>query len=139
MAVVALVVGRRRILRGVVLRIVLAIVLRAVLLWIVTLLHFLSVTSERAPEEAPLGWRGVLVRVTLLLVLCGMDEGYVCPCDPPPSVHGVAKEDRKDDRETGDSDGNTCSGAQSFPANIIVETDGKSSANARLRRLWGRK
>lgn len=64
---VALVVGDRRILRGVVLRAVLAIVLRgvlaAVLLWIVTLLHFLPVTSQRGPDRR---W-GVLARVTLLL------------------------------------------------------------------------
>ena len=78
MVLVALVVGGRRILRIVILRVVLAIVLRVVLgvvlLWIVTLLHFLSITSERTPEEAPLRWRGVLVGVTLLLVLWGVDE-----------------------------------------------------------------
>jgi len=76
----ALVVGGRGILRGVIWLVVLAIVLWAVLvvvlwvvlavvLWIVSLLHFLSVTSGWGPHEAPLRWWGVLVWVTLLLIL----------------------------------------------------------------------
>jgi len=115
--VVALVVGGRRILRGIVLWIVLAIVLRVVLLWTVSLLCFLSVASERNPGKAPGRWRGILVEVTLLLVLRSMDEGHVGPRNPPSPVHGVSEEDRKDDHETDDRDSDTCSSAQSLPAN----------------------
>jgi len=64
---VALVVGSRGILRGVVLWVVLTIILGVVLaivprvvlavvqLWIVTRLHFLSVASRRGPEDALMG------------------------------------------------------------------------------------
>jgi len=119
---VALVVSSRRILRGVILRAVLAIVLwvvAVVLLWIVSRLVFLSVASK----EAPLRWRrGVLVRVALLLVI--WDKGHVRPRNPPPSAHAKSKEDRDYDHETDDRDGNACSGAQPFPANDITETNG---------------
>jgi hypothetical protein len=107
---------------AIVLRVVLAVV---VLSWIVTLLHFLSFASKRDPGETPLMWRRVLVRVTLLLVLCGVDEGHVALRHPPPPVDGVSEEDREDDHETGDRDADTRSDAQSFPANDIVEANGE--------------
>jgi len=127
MVEVALVVGGGRILRGIVLWAVLPVVLwgvlwvvlPAVLLRIVTRLFFLSVASEW--EEALLRWRGILVGVNLLLVRWGVDESHVGPRDPPSPVHGEGEEDRKHDHEAGDCDGNTCSGAQSVPANDIIE------------------
>lgn len=118
---VALVVSGGRILRGVILWTVLAIVLwvvAVVLLWIVSRLVFLSAASK----EAPLRWRGVLVRVALLLVI--WDKGHVRPRNPPPPAHAKSKEDRDYDHEANDCDGNTCSGAQPFPANDITEANG---------------
>jgi len=94
-----LVVSGRRILRGI------------VLLWIMTLLLFPSAVSK----EAPLRWRGVLVRITLLLVI--WDEGQVLPRDPPSPAHATGREGREYAHENGGCDGDTCSGAQSFPAN----------------------
>ena len=113
MAGVALVVSGRRILRGVVIWAVSAIVL----LLIVTLLLFLSVASR----ESPLRWRGILVRVSLLLVI--WNEGHVLPREPLSPIHAKGGEDREYDHENGDCDNNTCSGAQSFSANDITETD----------------
>jgi len=106
------------ILRGVVLRAVLAIVLRVVLA-VVPMLLLLSA----APEEASMGWRGGLVSVTLVVVI--WDEGHVRPRDLPSPVHAKTNEDREYDRETGDCDGDTCSSAQPFPANGITETNGE--------------
>ena len=100
---------------------ILRAVLAAVLLWIVSLLVFLSVASK----EAPLRWRGVLARITLLLVI--WDEGHVRPSDPPPPVHPKSNEDCEYDHEADDCDGDTCSGAQSFPANDITKTNGEVS------------
>jgi len=119
--VIALVVGGRRILGGIVLWAVLA----AVLLWIVTLLHFLPVASGRDPEEALLRWWGVLARVTLLIVRRVMDKGHVGLRDLPSPVHGISEENREDDPEAGDRDGDTRGVAQSVPANGSTETNGK--------------
>lgn len=77
------------------------VVLVIVLLLTVTLLWFLSIVSERRSEEAPLGWRRVLIRVTLLLVLCSVNEGHVGLRDPPSAVHGISEEYRRNDHETG--------------------------------------
>lgn len=124
---VALVIGGRRVLGAGVLRallVVLRIVLRAVLailLWVITLLRFLS-------KEALLGRRrGILGYVTLLLVLCGMDKGHVGSCEPPPSVGGVSEEDRKDDHETGDRNADARSGAKLVPADELIESDSQVS------------
>jgi len=128
----ALVIGGRRILRGVVRWVVLAIVLWAILvvvlrvvlwvvqLWVVSLLCFLPVASRWGP---PRRWLDVLVRVTLLLVLRDMNEDHVGPCDPPSAVHCVGEEDRKYDHETCDRDADTRSGAESVPANVPAETN----------------
>jgi hypothetical protein len=102
--------------------IVLWVVLAIVLLRIVTMVLFLSVASERGPV-APLRRWGVLVGITLLLVLRGMDEGHVRLGDLPSPVHGESKEDHEHDHETGDCDGNACSGAQSLPADNITEAN----------------
>jgi len=96
---VPLVIGGGRILRGVILcvilTIVLSIVLAVVLLWIVTLLLFLSVVSAWCPVKAPVRWR-VLVRIALLLVLRGVDEGHVGSSGLPFPVYGESDEDRED-------------------------------------------
>lgn len=102
----SLVVSGGRILGSVVLWVILAIILWVLLavvllLWVVALLFLLSVASERHPKEAPLGWRGVLVRVNLLLVMWGIDESHVGPSDPPSPVHIKSKEDPEYDHETG--------------------------------------
>jgi len=124
---VSLVVSGGRILRGAVLWIILAIVLWVVvwillavvlLLWVVALLFLLSVASERRPKEAPLGWRGILVRVNLLLVMWD-NESHVGLSEPPSPVHSVCEEDRKYDDETCSCDRDAYSGAQTIPANII--------------------
>lgn len=90
---------------AVILWVVLAIwlwaVLAIVLLLTVTLLWLLSVVSERRSEEAPLSWRRVLIRVTLLLVLCSVNEGHVGPRDPPSPVHGESEEYRGNGQESG--------------------------------------
>lgn len=113
-----LVVGGGRILRGIVLWAILAIVL----LLPVSLLLFLSVASEWNAEEALLRWRRVLVGITLLLVMRGVDKGHIGPCDPPSPMHSVSEENHKYDRETSDCDGDACSSAQSFPTDDIIET-----------------
>lgn len=139
---IPLVVSGRRILWGVmlwvilvvgltmltvVLRVVLAIVLLivlAVLVWVglvvillrgVTLLWFLSIVSERHPGEAPLRWWRVLIRITLLLR--GMDEGHVGPCNPSSPV---SEDYCRYDHETGRRNGNTCANAQPGPANPVT-------------------
>jgi len=134
----ALVVDDRRILRGVVLRViltivlwvVLAVVLRVVILRVVLAivllgavirLRLLSVPSERHPEEAPLRWWGVLIIVTLLLVLRSTGAGHISLRDPPSPAHGVSKEDTRHDHETDRRDNDACSGAQSVPADPIIE------------------
>ena len=93
------------------------------LLLTVTLLWFLPVVSERRSEKASLGWRRVLIRVTLLLVLCGVNEGHVGLRDPSSPVHGISEEYRRYDHETGRCNSDACASTQPIPANPITETN----------------
>ena len=122
MVSISLFVCSRRVLRGVVLRAVLA-VLRIVLLRIVSLLLFLPISSEWGPEVARLRWRRILSSVTLLLVGWSVDDGQVGPRHPPSS--GKSKEDREYDKEADDCDCDTCAGAQSTSAIGTTKTNGK--------------
>lgn len=115
---VALVVGRRWILWGGVLLVVLAIVL----LRIVALFRFL-----------PGRWRGVLV--TLLLTLGSMDEGHVVPRNPPLAVGGISEEDRKEDHEAGNRDADAGSDAEPVSADELAESDGGVSGGQAGDRL----
>jgi len=129
---VLLVVGNRRVLRGIVLWVILAIllwvvlavvlwvVLAVVLLWAVILLRLLAVASQRRPREAPLWW-GVLVRVALLLVLGGVDACHICLRNSASSAHGMNKERRRHDQESGSRNTNTRAGAQPIPANPVTK------------------
>jgi len=126
-----LVVGGRRVLRGIVLWVILAIVLWVVLgvvlwvvlvivlLWAVILLRLLAIASERHPREAPRWW-GVLVRVVLLLVLGGVDACHICLRNSASSAHSISKERPRHDHESGSRNTNTCGGAQPIPANPVT-------------------
>lgn len=141
--------GRRRILWGAELliilatvlwdtvrRVVLAVLLR-IILWTGTR-RLLTIPFERRSGEALLRWWGILARVTLLLVLWGVDQGYICLLSPP-SPHPVdEKEDPSHEKEGGHCDNNARGKAQSVPANEIAEADGGKSVEARLRGVWGR-
>ena len=99
---------------AIVLCVVSTVLLRDVLaglLWIDLLLctesrRLLSIPPEWHSEEAPLRLRGVLVRVTLLLVLCGLCVGQIYLCNPPSPAHGNTNEDEEDDQETNGGDSN---------------------------------
>jgi len=131
--VVALVVGDRRVLGGIVLWTILAVVLwvvlammlcvilGVVLLLTITLLRFLSVASDRGPEKAALRLWGILVRVTLL-VRRGVDKGHICLRVSPPPVYSESEEDGKDHHNTCDRYTDARGNAQSFPANDVTKS-----------------
>lgn len=125
------------------LRVVLAGLLRGVLTGLLWVILLLWTESRRLPpewrsEETPLRLRGVLARVTLLLVLCGLCVGQIDLRNPPPPAHGNAKYDAGDDQETDGRDGDAGTDVQSIPAYPVVEADGGKLVEARAGELRGR-